>query len=368
MTDKSQNLFDELTAKRQIITGKNGDYHIIQNKGRFYLYKDGKQYGLDSFDEITYNPYNRFLICRNGIDHDYYFIDRDHGYSDQHRDWYDVVDGYTRSFSSNGKVGLKKGKRVILPELFDEVDKWSDCDVLYTRLGMDVRYFDLVGNEILKKRRDLGDAEDHLYPYYHDAEISNGIVQTMDFRAQPDGEDFCVCHGQKVGLSRRTIAEHATWLRQMSNIAPCPKKMFLEARISSYLESYIVQSRPGVNNPLNDCLLQLLATHLIESWNVSFTILVPESTKNELTESEIHTIKRLDYMNRDNDFRGITVEEISKGTTASISEGVILIVTRYFVDCYPICKLRGDDEGGKKDIEQNLSLCEDCPHHCWRNK
>ena len=352
-------------SEKTAVVGKNGTYEILQKGSRYYLFLDGKphKYEPSPLDEITYDPYDRVLICRNGRDVTFRSIDRDHVDSYEFRDWEEpMAEGYTRSFSDVGKVGLKKGGKVILPEQFDDVDKWNDCDVLYTRLGMTIRYFDLQGNEILKNRRDLGDSEDHLYPYSHNVDSGNSIVQTMDFRPQPEGEDFCICHGQRVGLSRRTIKEHAAWLRQISNIVACPSKWFLESKIAKYHEAYLVQSRPGVKFPLNDCLRQLLAAHLLGSWNVSFTILVPESSKKELTESEIHITKRLDYMNRDNDSNRIYFEDISKGSTSLISEGIILIATTYIIDCYPPCLLPDVDN---RDIEKHIKACENCPHHCW---
>jgi len=177
------------------IIGNHEGVQVVRTPDGYRLIGTGGDFFDRHYDEITFNPHDRCFICRKKRDYDSFFLDGMKGgdcsmcaYGDEY-----TRDGVT-DFYRDGKFGCRIGEKEILPPVYDMIEKWSDCDVIYTRKGMEVRYFDLRGNEILKMRRTIEGSADYLEPYYCGEPQNTDIVQTMDMTERPDGEDFCVCH------------------------------------------------------------------------------------------------------------------------------------------------------------------------------
>lgn len=247
-------------------------------------------------------------------------------------------DGY-RSFCKMGKYGLKKREKDFCPPVFDEICKWRKCNVIQGKINNFSIYFDLNGKAILKNKRYIDGADDNQSPYFFNGYGSEKIVLTADCSDDPQGEDFCECYKCKTGFARRTFAEYCKWLSEISNIEPLDvEKSRIMSKYAWGHSSYIVQShRTGSKKPLANCIMQLLRRNLIDTFNVIFTILVPEdSSDHELTHKEIANIHQVirDGTKGDNFY----ITGISKGRTNRIKSGVMLVLTQFVYDCPPWCE------------------------------
>ena len=161
-------------------------------------------------------------------------------------------------------------------------------------------------------------------------------VLTIDWSDKAQGKEFYECCKLKTGVTERTLREHCRWLVEISNIAPLDiEKSKILSEYSEFHSSFIVQShRKGAKKPLANCIMQLLRQDLIDTFNVIFTILVPENSPDfEITHQEIanihQTIKPL--QNRTD----VWIMGISKGRTNRIKSGVMLVLTQFVYDRPP---------------------------------
>ena len=164
-------------------------------------------------------------------------------------------------------------------------------------------------------------------------------VLTIDWSDKPQGKEFYECCKLKTGVTEKTLCEHCLWLTEISNIAPLDiEKSRIASEYSEFHSSFIVQShRKGEKKPLANCIMQLLRQDLIDTFNVIFTILVPENSPDlEITHQEIanihQTIKPLE--NRTD----VWIMGISKGRTNRIKSGVMLVLTQFVYDRPPWCE------------------------------
>lgn len=345
-----------LMKEKQMIE-KYKDVQIVRTQEGCRLLCHGRDYFEKCYDEITFDSIDGVFICRKKDDYDTFILStmKNGGIyrcslGDEH-----TVDGVCR-FYYNGKFGCRMDGREILPPLYDDIQKWADCDVIYTRKGMDVRYFDLQGNEILKNRRPIEGAADHLEPYYCGEPQETEIVQTMDLSERPEGDDFCVCHGHYAGLSRRTRREHMNWIKKQGAEACKRFREITLLTMDCYIYSaYVVQSEKKAKRPVSDCLRQLERLGIFfGGWHVILTILAPQRGFNcRITKEEWKSIREMQRRTSDvyrpvpKDRRKqdrtdcsqedlITIDAVFKGITHRITSGAMVLATLCFADHWPM--------------------------------
>ena len=340
----------------QIVEEHKGVQVVRVSDGYRLICPDGDYFDR-SYDEITFDPVKEVFICRKNRDFDSFFLSTmKSGRSSRCTSGDEItVDGVC-DFYRGGKFGCRIDGKEILPPVYDDICKWPDCDVIYTRKGMDIRYFDLNGNEILKKRRAIAGEADHLEPYYFDEPQDTDIVQTMDLCERPEGEDFCVCYGRRAGLSRRTRREHMDWIEaQGAEVCKRFRENTLFAWDCYIYSAYKIQSAAGAKRPVADCLRRLEKFGIFDvSWHIILTILVPRrGFQRRITKEELKAIRELQrretgnlparvpkYLKKQDRTDcgradNITVVAIYKGITDRIERGAIVMVTRCFADHWP---------------------------------
>ena len=348
----------ERTGKMEKIMEEHGKFQVVQAKDGYRLFVNGKALYGKPFDEITFDFMNQSFICRKKRDYDFHPVspDRDgSSYTTSIGDEEYDEDGRFCNYCVNGKFGCRYDGKEILPPIYDDIHKWDRCDVIYTRIGMDIRYFDMHGCEILKKRRAVGSGKDHLEPYYDSEPQHTDIVQTIDCTESPQGDDFCVCYGHRAGLRRQTRSEHMAWIRENASSA-CRlfRKITLFAPDCYIYSAYMAQSGNGAKHPVDDCLRQLEEFGAFySSWNTILTILVPRrGCHRRITKQEIKAIRAMQHRTTDrswtvpaykkkqnriacNRFDYITIDAVFKGTTDRIESGAIVLATICFADHWP---------------------------------
>jgi len=334
---------------------EHGDVQVFRTKDGFRLFCEGKECFARGYDEITFDPVEQIFLCRWQRNYDIFSLQGKKSCNSWRTSYGDdrETDGCC-DFYCEGKFGCRVHGVVILPPVYDDVDKWADCDVIYTRKGMDVRYFDLQGNEILKNRREIPDGKDYMEPYYSDEPQHTNVVQTMDCSERPEGEDFCVCYGYYAGLSRRTRKEHMDWIKRQSCVCKRFRDVTLFAWDCYIYSAYLFQSRPDARNPVADCLQQLEALDILWSgWHVILTILAPEhGFQHRITKTELKAIRRTQHRSvgierwlpkyaraQDRTDCGrddwTAIDAIYKGKTDRIGKGAIVLATLCFSDHCP---------------------------------
>ena len=357
----------------QIIEEHNG-VQVVRVSDGYRLICPESDYFDRSYDEITFDPVDELFICRRGRNYDSFFLRtmKSGGSSSCTIGDENTVDGVC-DFYRNGKFGCRVDGKEILPPVYDEIVKWPDCEVIYTRKGLDIRYFDLNGNEILKKRRAIAGEADHLEPYYDGEPQHTDIVQTMDLCERPEGEDFCVCYGRRAGLSRRTRREHMDRIEAHGGEV-C--KRFRENTLFAWdcyiYSAHMVQSAADAKRPVADCLRRLEKFGIFDvDWHVILTILVPRrGFQRRITKEELKAIRELQHRKSGNYHPPvpkylkkqdrtdcgredrITVDAIYKGMTDRIESGAIVMVTRCFADHWPTPEEYRKMEEKQKRIER----------------
>lgn len=260
---------------------------------------------------------------------------------------YEGADGYIIVCNKNQKYGLlSPDHKEILPAIYDNIYKWSGCDVIYTRSGNRCDYFNTAGNKILTNVRDITEAEDKLEPYY-DGEPETNVVQLMDMSSNCSGEDYCYCHGVYTGLSRRLHSEHAAYIQSLANILP-----FKQSAIDSFLAedcyiyaSFAVDSEKGVS----DCLKQLEEIECFNAtyqWN--YVVLLPTRPSDEQIEEVRWIFKCLEQ-----DTYSQLISDIAFGVDEDV-KGVKVIGTRYFCDHWPSDEEFEDSSRGTNESLREL--------------
>ena len=341
-----KNIMDE----NSIIEEHNG-VQVIKMHGGYCLFCDGKNYFKKVYDEITFNPFDRCFMCRKSRSYDSFFVDTMSSGSSS----YCMKMSDDDEIYYNGKFGLYIDGKEILPPIYDDIIRWNIGEVIYTRRAMEIKYFDLQGNEILRNRREIKDAADYLEPYYCGEPQNTNVVQTLDSCEFPVGDDCCRCFGKRVALSRRTRQEHMDWIKKQSTGA-C--KIFrnntLFASDCYIYSAYMIQSERNAGNPLGNCFRQLEKIADLESgWNITLLILYPQKGfQHRITKEELKSIREMQYRVSGRSYRGdkcqkkqdriacgkadtITVDAIYKGVTDRIESGVIVLTTLCFADHWP---------------------------------
>ena len=259
----------------------------------------------------------------------------------------ELNDGFIQTWA-RGKYGvLTPSRETILPPVYDEVYKWQDCDVIYTRQGAVAKYFDTDGNQILCNVRNIVDAEDELEPYY-EGEPQTNVIQLMDLSDEPVGDDFCQCHGRRAGLSRRLCPEHFEYLQGTADVVP-----FENADRDSFLAddcyifaSFAVQSAPGCKYPVCDCIEQIAKMKEYDSsWWWMYLVLYPADAEIDV-ERDRWIFRCLDL-----DVSCNSVNGVAFGRSKHVRHGVKVIATRYFRDHWPT-----DEEMREVAPERDRSL------------
>ena len=260
---------------------------------------------------------------------------------------YEGADGYIIVCNKNQKYGLlSPDHKEILPAIYDNIYKWHDCDVIYTRSGNRCEYFNTAGNKILTNVRDIPEAEDKLEPYY-DGEPQTNVVQLMDMSSNCVGEDYCACHGVRAGLSRRLHSEHAAYIQNLANVIP-----FEQKAIDSFMawdcyifSAFAVDSEKGVS----DCLKQLEEIECFNAtyqWN--YVVLLPTKPSDEQIEEVRWIFKCLEQ-----DTYSQLISDIAFGVDEDV-KGVKVIGTRYFCDHWPSDEEFEDSSRGTNESLREL--------------
>lgn len=264
------------------------------------------------------------------------------------------ADGYIIVCSKNQKYGLlSPDRKEILPAVYDELHKWYDCDVIYTRSGNRCEYFNTAGNKILTNVRNIPEAEDKLEPYY-DGDPQTNVVQLMDMSSNCVGEDYCDCHGVRAGLSRRLHSEHAAYIQSLANIIP-----FEQNAIDSFMawdcyifSAFAVDSENGVI----DCIKQLEKIQCFDpSWQWNYVVLFPSKPSYEQIDEIRWIFKCLEQ-----DIWSHFIPNVAFGVDEDV-KGVKIIGTRYFCDHWPSDEEFEDASRGTneslKELKQFFESC-----------
>ena len=115
-------------AESSIIEEHN-EVQVIKTHSGYCLFCNGKDYFQKVYDEITFDPFGRYFMCRRRENYDSFFVDTMNsgsssyylGMSDDDKIYY------------HGKFGLCINGKEILPPVYDEIIKWHAGDVIYTR-------------------------------------------------------------------------------------------------------------------------------------------------------------------------------------------------------------------------------------------
>ena len=336
--------------EKNIIEEHNG-VQVIKTHGGYCLFCNGEDYFKKVYDEITFDPFGRYFMCRKADSYDSFFVDEMKSGSSLYCDWTEDDD----MIYENGKFGLCIDGQEILPPIYDNIEEWDIGDVIYTRRAMEIRYFDLQGNEILKKRREIKNAADYLEPYYCGEPQHTDIVQTIDACEFPEGDDFCRCFEKRVALSRRTRQEHMDWIKkQGSGVYKIFRPNTLFAWDCYIYSAYMIQSENNGEQPLRNCLRQLENMVALESsWHITLLILYPEKGfQHRITKKELKAIREMQYRASDQNCQvpkhlktqdrtacdkisTVTVDAVYKGVTDRIESGAIVLATLCFADHWP---------------------------------
>lgn len=316
------------------IIAEDGSFQKIQNfeSGLYGLLYNGKFLTDASWFEVTRFP--KYWYLRKNQEERIYYVDSDrYDKSTGGRENEDETqdDGSIVTYDqTTGKYGYvdKNGQR-LLENVFDEIFKWDDCDVVYTRNGREIKYYNTAGVQILTHIRNIPDANDYRYPYYT-GEPQTNIIQTMDMSQHPIGDDFCYCHGIHTGLSRRTRTEHMAYLESVANVNRISReaKRAFKSKYTYIFASFVVQSTPNSIHPIYDCLKQLWDFEEFEStWQWQFVIVLPQKpTIQQKREADwlVECIMTSGDLS--------TSHTIAYGVDESLKEGAIVYATRFFWD------------------------------------
>ena len=305
--------------------------------GKLGVLKDGKPISQFKYDEITLWPpeYHTFY-SRMGRDYIAFDVIKGEVSGYGQSGGYDEVD-HTDGFTVrcvDGMFGLEREDQIILPFEFDEVYKWPDCDVVYTRKGTTPAYYDTSGKRILTKAREITGATDMLEPYYC-GEPQTNIIQLMDLSRSPIGEDFCHCYGRRAGLSRRTISEQVTLIKNLSSATSLTDSDFADNLLAwdCYIFSaFMVEAEGNIPEAIDDCFRQMDKMELFDvSWSLIWNFIFP---KGSCTESAKEYAKSKLPAEAE-DGCGISNPIIAFGEDESLTNGVKIMVTRCFCDHWP---------------------------------
>lgn len=316
------------------IVAEDGSFQKIQNleSGLYGLLYNGNFLTDPSWFEVTRFP--KYWYLRKNQEERIYYVDSDrYDKSTGGRENEDETqdDGSIVTYDqTTGKYGYvdKNGQR-LLENVFDEIFKWDDCDVVYTRNGREIKYYNTAGIQILTHIRNIPDANDYRYPYYT-GEPQTNIIQTMDLSQHPIGDDFCYCHGIHTGLSRRTRTEHMAYLERVANVKRISReaKRAFKSKYTYIFASFVVQSTPNSIHPIYDCLKQLWDFEEFEStWQWQFVIVLPQKpTIQQKREADwlVECIMTSGDLS--------TAHTIAYGVDESLKEGAIVYATRFFWD------------------------------------
>ena len=317
-----------------IIVKEDGAFQKVQDPdtGLYGLVYNDKPLTEPTWFEVTLFP--KYWYLRKNQEERIYYVDSDRyakstGGSENEDETQD--DGSVITYNhSNGKYGFvnKNGQR-LLENAYDEIYKWDDCDVVYTRNGREIKYYNSAGSQILTHVRDIPDATDFRYPYYF-GEPQTNIIQTMDMSENPVGDDFCICHGMRTGLSRRTRREHMAYLEGIANVKRISRKAkrAFKSKYTYIYAGFVVQSSPNSIHPVYDCLKQLWDFEEFEStWQWQFVIVLPQKPTIQQKQEAEWLVERI--MTSGDVSRSHT---IAYGIDDSLKDGAKLYATRFFWD------------------------------------
>lgn len=323
----------------------NQNWNIIETDGDFHKIQDPETglFGLLIGDKLRYAPewfevtrYPKYWYLRKNQESQCYFFatkkySRTTGgptNADKIQDDNSIIsyDNKTGKFGFINYCGVR-----ILNNDYDEIYKWDECDVVYTRKGRVVKYYDTSGNKILKHIRNIPNATDYDEPYYI-GEPQTNIIQTMDMTANPVGDDFCTCYGIRTGLSRRTRPEHMAFLESIANerrISRRAKRVF-KSKYTYIFSSFVVESTPGASRPIYDCLKQLWDREIFESsWGWIIVVVLPQKPTIEQKQETDWLIDCI----MANGFS--YAHRIAYGINPTLKEGAVIYATRVFKDAGP---------------------------------
>lgn len=231
----------------------------------------------------------------------------------------------------NGKFGvLDMDKNEILPCEFDEVWRWRDCEVIYSRKGTEHYYYNLRGEPILTKARYVL-PELEIEPYSMGEPQNDIALMTMEFVDECYDEQCCICYGHPTRLDRVLRQEIEGRLRAHCEVIKYAPDDFHDFNAwDTYIYSaYIARSRR--ENPIGDCVRQLLQMRCYSSsWQYIDKVLTNKNTK--LKNEELQLLQ----LACDDAYESSRATKIAYGYDDSLADGEVKVFhIEFFQDHWP---------------------------------